>query len=102
MEITQQTEHNDAIYPNTVSQDIAEDIFAAAAKDSTATENNDEENLKSDKQVIEEAVVKDIELSSQPMYHNTGLTDKDNEESKTVNGAVHNAETKQQKTETTF
>ncbi|KAL0843594.1 hypothetical protein Bca101_016839 [Brassica carinata] len=102
LEITQQTEHNDAIYPSTVSQDIAEDIFTAAAKDSTATENNDEENLKSDKQVIEEAVVKYIELNSQPMYHNTGLIDKEvNEESKTVNGAVHNAETKQQKTETT-
>lgn len=95
MEITQQTEHNDAIYPNTVSQDIAEDIFAAATKDSTATENNDEENLKPDEQVIEEALEKDLELSLQPMHHNTGLIAKEEEEeSRTVNGAVHNAETK--------
>ncbi|KAF8082983.1 hypothetical protein N665_0798s0021 [Sinapis alba] len=103
LEITQQTEHNDAIYPNTASQDSAEDIFAAAAaKDSTATENNNEENLKPDEQVIEEAVEKKIELSTlQPMHHNTDLiANEDDEESNAVNGAVHSGEITTTKTET--
>ncbi|CAH8386377.1 unnamed protein product [Eruca vesicaria subsp. sativa] len=75
LETIQQTEHNDAIYPNTVPQDIA-----AAAKDLTATEYNDEENLKPDEQVIEEAVEKDLELNSQPMHHNTGFIAKEDDE----------------------
>ncbi|KAG2333452.1 hypothetical protein Bca52824_004632 [Brassica carinata] len=99
LEITQQPEHSDAIYSNTVSQDTTdEDIFA---KDSTATEKNDEEKLKPDEQVIEQAVEKELELDLQSMHHNTGLVSKeDDEESKKVNGAVHKAETTTAKTET--
>ncbi|WZZ38957.1 hypothetical protein YC2023_035216 [Brassica napus] len=99
LEITQQPEHSDAIYSNTVSQDTTdEDIFA---KDSTATEKNDEEKLKPDEQVIEQAVEKEIELDLQSMHHNTGLVSKeDDEESKKVNRAVHKAETTTAKTET--
>lgn len=91
--------HSDAIYSNTVSQDTTdEDIFA---KDSTATEKNDEEKLKPDEQVIEQAVEKELELDLQSMHHNTGLVSKeDDEESKKVNGAVHKAETTTAKTET--
>ncbi|CAF2121068.1 uncharacterized protein LOC106441572 [Brassica napus] len=86
LEITQQAEH-DAIYPNKVSQDITEDIFAASAKDSTANKKNDEEKLKPDEQVIEQAVEKELELDLQSMHHNTGLVSKeDDEESKKVNG----------------
>ncbi|CAH2069482.1 unnamed protein product [Thlaspi arvense] len=87
-EITQQPEHDDAI-----SQNIAKDEFSAAAKDSTATEKNGEENLKPDEEVIE-SVEKELELNLQSVHHNTDLTAmKDNEESKKMIGAVQNAET---------
>ncbi|KAF8102478.1 hypothetical protein N665_0198s0178 [Sinapis alba] len=95
LEITQRPEHDDAI-----SQDIAKDKVATAAKDSTDTEKNDEENLKP-QQVIEEDVEKGLQLTLQSLHHDTGLTaSEDYEESKKVVEAVHNSETKTTKTET--
>ncbi|KAJ0266756.1 LRR protein [Hirschfeldia incana] len=96
LEIAQKTEHDDAI-----SQDIAEDKDATAAKHPTDTEKNDEENLKPGEQVTEEDEEKDLQLTLQPLHHNTGLTASEgDEESKKVVESVNNSEIKTTKTET--
>ncbi|CAH8360537.1 unnamed protein product [Eruca vesicaria subsp. sativa] len=96
LDITQKPEQTDAI-----SQDTAKDKVDTAAKDSTDTEKNDEENQKPDEQVIEEDVEKELQLTLQSLHHSTGLTaSEDDEESKKVVEAVHNTETKTTQTET--
>ncbi|KAL1193140.1 hypothetical protein V5N11_034562 [Cardamine amara subsp. amara] len=95
LEITQQVEHEDAISPNTVSdKNIHKDEVIAVAKDSAASENNNEENdLKLCKQVGE-AVEKELEFNLESMHHNIGLHVRgDDEESKQVIRAMQDGET---------
>ncbi|KAG7534765.1 hypothetical protein ISN45_Aa08g022810 [Arabidopsis thaliana x Arabidopsis arenosa] len=92
LEITQKLEKDDVIAPNSISEVIDTDEFAAVANDVAASESNAEEILKLDEQVGE-AMEKELELNLESLHHNTGLVAReDDEESKKAIGEMQNDE----------